>query len=194
MAVTQAISRELELDRPVYMGCSIGGLLALDLARYHPDEFRAVIGLEPSLWVGGTVDALAPFWHPRVTSAHKATMMYGLTAPMSPEPLRRETMSVYSQAWPPAFIGDLVFYMEDHDLTSEAAGIDTSRCPVHLLSGEYGYSATPEMGQAAHEAVPGSTWSLMPGIGHFPMAKNLSAFADHLLPVLERIKADGGVD
>ena len=31
------------------MGCSVGGQVALDLARYHPDEFRAVISLEPAL-------------------------------------------------------------------------------------------------------------------------------------------------
>lgn len=36
-----AISRALKLERPVYMGCSIGGYLAPDLALYHPDDFRA---------------------------------------------------------------------------------------------------------------------------------------------------------
>lgn len=39
------LSRELELDRPVYMGCSMGGHLAADLALYRPDDFRACIGL-----------------------------------------------------------------------------------------------------------------------------------------------------
>src|SRR6185437_16929249 len=43
MSVPVALARELELDQPVFMGCSIGGLLALDLARYHGDVFRAVI-------------------------------------------------------------------------------------------------------------------------------------------------------
>ena len=43
--------RELELVRPVYMGCSMGGHLAGDLALNYPDEFTACIGLEASLWV-----------------------------------------------------------------------------------------------------------------------------------------------
>lgn len=188
MAVPVALARTLELDRPVFMGCSIGGLLALDLARYHPDDFRAVIGIEPSLRVGGRLDALSAFWHPRVTSEYKATMMYGLMSPTSPEPLRRETVFVYSQGWPPAFLGDLFFYIEEHDLTIEAAKIDTARCPVHLLTGEYDYSAPPAMGQAAHEAIPGSSFTMMPGLGHFPMAEDPARFIEFLLPVLETIR------
>ena len=49
MAVPLALSKALELDRPVFMGSSIGGMLAVDLALYHPTEFRAVIGLEAAL-------------------------------------------------------------------------------------------------------------------------------------------------
>lgn len=192
MAVPVALSHALELERPVFMGCSIGGLLALDLARYHPAEFRAVIGLEPSLRVPGSVEALSAFWHPRITGEYKATLMYGLMSPTSPEQLRRETVFVYSQAWPQAFLGDLYYYIEDHDLTAEAANIDASRCPVHLLSGEYDYSATPDMGRAAHAAIPGSTHRVMEGVGHFPMAENPAKFLEYLLPVLDSIHAQGG--
>jgi len=40
------ISKALKLDRPVFMGCSVGGMLALDLAYHHPDVFSHVISLE----------------------------------------------------------------------------------------------------------------------------------------------------
>ena len=40
------LCRELDLKRPVYMGCSMGGHLAGDLALNYPNEFRACIGLE----------------------------------------------------------------------------------------------------------------------------------------------------
>jgi pimeloyl-ACP methyl ester carboxylesterase len=46
MQVPLALAAALQLDRPVFIGSSIGGMLAVDLARYHPQEFRAVIGLE----------------------------------------------------------------------------------------------------------------------------------------------------
>lgn len=188
MAVPVALAEALELERPVFMGCSIGGLLALDLARYHADRFRAVIGLEPALKVEGSLASLRGFWHPRVTSEFKAAAMYGLMSPASPEPRRREVVFIYSQGWPPAFLGDLYYYMEDHDLRTEAARIDTSRCAVHLLTGEYDYSATVQHGEEAHAAIAGSSFSVMHGLGHFPMAEDPERFIALLLPVLQRVR------
>ena len=58
---------------------------------------------------------------------------------------------------------------------------------VHLLSGEYDWSATPAAGRAAHEAIPGSTWTLMEGVGHFPMSENPEVFLDYLKPLLSAL-------
>jgi pimeloyl-ACP methyl ester carboxylesterase len=188
MGLAVAMATTLELDRPVFMGCSVGGLLALDLARYHADVFRAVIALEPALKIDLDIGTLQGFWHPQVSNDYKARLMNGLMAPQSPEALRRETVWAYSAGWPPAFVGDLHYYLVDHDLTEEAANIDTERVGVHMLTGEYDASATIEHGQAAHDAIAGSTFAVMNGVGHFPMAENPQAFVPHLLPVLDEIR------
>ncbi len=188
MSVPLALADALELDRPVFMGCSVGGLLALDLARYHPDAFRAVIALEPALRIDGDLRKVDSFWHPQVGSETKARMMHGLTAPSSPEALRRETAYIYSAGWPPSFIGDLHYYVEDHDLTDEVAAIDTDRIAVHLLTGEYDHSATIEHGAAAHRAITGSTFDVMADIGHFPMSEDPERFTAALLPILDQIR------
>jgi len=188
MDLAVSLTNVLGLERPVFMGCSVGGLLALDLARYHPDVFRAVIALEPALKIDVDLDTLQGFWHPQVSNEYKSRLMNGLMAPQSPEPLRRETMWAYSSGWPPAFLGDLHYYLVDHDLTEEAAGIDCRRVGVYLLTGEYDASATIEHGQAAHDAIAGSTFTVMNGVGHFPMAENPEAFIPHLLPVLDDIR------
>ena len=193
MAVPLAVSDALDLVDPVFMGCSIGGLLALDLARYHPDRFRAVVGVEPALKVHGKYEDMHHLWHPRVGSGYKASLMEGLTAPGSPEAFRKETAFVYAQGWPPAFLGDVFFYVVDHDMREEAVNIDTDQVAVHLLSGEYDWSATPEAGREAHDAIPGSTWTLMEGLGHFPMSENPDQFLSYLKPVLESVLADEGV-
>jgi pimeloyl-ACP methyl ester carboxylesterase len=117
--------------------------------------------------------------------------MYGLMSPAAPEARRRETVFVYSQGWPPAFLGDLYYYIEDHDLREEAAAIDTTRCPVYLLTGEYDYSGTPAHGQAANEAISGSKWVIMHGVGHFPMSENRTSSSTTSCPS-DRIEA--GVD
>jgi pimeloyl-ACP methyl ester carboxylesterase len=189
MSVPLALAQTLALDRPVFMGCSVGGQLALDLARYHPEAFSAVISLEPALKLDIGDEPLLGFWHPQVSNESKARMMHGLTSPTSPEPLRRETVFAYSSAWPPTFLGDLYYYLHDHDLTDEAAAIDTGRVAVHLLTGEYDFSATIEHGQAVHDAVPGSTFAVMEGLGHFPMTEDPARFLPHLLPVLDLIRS-----
>jgi pimeloyl-ACP methyl ester carboxylesterase len=96
----------------------------------------------------------------------------------------------YSAGWPPAFLGDLHYYVVDHDLTEEAAAIDMAEIPVHLLTGEYDASATIEHGQACHDAIAGSTFSVMEGVGHFPMSENPEAFIPRLLPILDRIRKE----
>ena len=109
-------------------------------------------------------------------------------SPTSPDAYRKETIQAYAAGWPPAFLGDLYYYVVDYDLRERASTIDTSRTAVHILSGEYDYSATIEMGRAAHEAIAGSTFSAMEGVGHFPMSENPEAFLSYLLPVLEAIR------
>jgi len=69
------------------------------------------------------------------------------------------------------------------------ARIDTRRCPVALLTGEYDYSCRPEDTLATAAAIPGAEAVIMPGLGHFPMSEDHPALRPHLLPVLERFAA-----
>lgn len=181
------LAEALALQDPVFMGCSVGGLLALDLAHKHSDVFKAVISVEGALKIGGSLQSISELNHPQVSNDYKARMMDGLMAPESPKAYRKETSFVYASGWPPAFIGDLYYYMEEYDLSAQANEIDTNAVGVHVLSGEYDYSGTSELGKAAHEAIPGSTWAEMKGVGHFPMSENPEAFKAYLLPILDRI-------
>ena len=113
--------------------------------------------------------------------------MNALMSPTSPEAYRKETSQVYASGWPPAFLGDLNYYVTEYDLRDEASKIDTSKVAVQILSGEYDGSGTMEHGQATHAAIAGSTWSAMNDVGHFPMSENPQAFLQHLLPVLDAI-------
>jgi len=187
-ALPVTLARMLGLDRPVFMGCSVGGLLALDLARYHPDVFSAVISLEGALKIEAAISDLGRLWHPQVSNDYKGRLMNGLMSPTSPEAYRKETSQVYASGWPPSFLGDLHYYVDDYDLRGEAAKIDTKRTAVHILSGEYDASGTMERGRAAHEAIAGSTWAGMNDVGHFPMSENPEAFFAYLLPILKQVR------
>ncbi|MBV9659845.1 MAG: alpha/beta hydrolase [Acidimicrobiales bacterium] len=185
-ALPVALVEALRLVRPVYMGCSVGGLLALDLALHHPGRFRAVIALEGALKIDGELRHLEGFSHPQVSNDTKARIMEGLMAPGAPTVYRKETAYAYASGWSPAFAGDLHYYFDDFDLRK--ARIDTSQTAVHILSGEYDYSAPTEAGRAAHDAIEGSTFQAMLELGHFPMSEDPERFLTHLLPLLDAIR------
>ncbi len=188
-SVPLALSSALELHNPVFMGCSVGGLLALDLAHKHADDFRAVISIEGALEIPGAMEHNTELWHPQVSSEYKARLMDGLMSPASPKRYRKETSFIYASGWPPVFLGDLFYYLEDYDLRTTAAEIDTNKVGVHILSGEYDCSGTAELGEAAHLAIPGSSFKVMEDVGHFPMSENPAAFKTYLLPILDQIQA-----
>jgi len=182
------VARALQLDRPVVMGCSIGGRIVLQLAIDHPDEFRALIGLQSGAHVERYLDL---DWLHR-GDVHggevAAGWVSGLMGPESPSVERWETLWHYMQGGPGVFKGDLFFYAIDGDIRDRLHRIDTARCPLYMLNGEYDYSARPEDAEAIVAAVPGAELTIMPGLGHFPMSEDPVTFRRHLLPVLDRIR------
>lgn len=182
----------LGLDRPIVMGCSIGGRIVLDLAAEHPGRWRGVIGLQGSAFTGRYYD-LAVLHHPHIHGGEVCgAIVSGLVAPTAPEAARWETLWHYMQGGPGVFRGDLHFYSEEGDLRPKLARIDTGRCPVVLLNGDYDYSARPEDARATAAAIPGAEAIIMPGLGHFPMSEDYAALRPHLLPVLEAMAARPG--
>lgn len=182
-----ALVRALGLDQPVVLGCSMGGALVLELARRHASEIGAVIGLEAASKIEGRFLDWSVL--PGVDGSEMAaSYTYDLMAPQSPEPARKETWWVYSQGSPGVYRGDTYFYSVDWDLRGREEEIDTSRCPVYLLTGEYDYACTPQRTAETAEAIPGAKSATMTGIGHFPMAENYPRFREYLLPVLRELE------
>ena len=191
MEAVIAIARKLKLERPVFMGCSVGGMLAPDLAFYHPDDFRAVIAINGGLAMEMTNPKPGiekTFSNSRVGPQWKAAMMRANTAPTSPEAYRRETMWVYSQGAPPILEGDVYYYMIEHDLTAEQASrIDTSKVAVYLLTGEYDFLAIDTGTKRLAAAIKNCYFEISPGLGHFGPAENPDGFKAVLMPVLQEI-------
>lgn len=182
-----AVSEALSLDRPVVMGCSIGGRIVLHLARKHPRLFRALIGLQ----AGGHVDPYYDLDWLHRSDTHgevSAAVVSGLVAPTSPKKEGWETLWHYMQGGPGIFKGDLHFYKFEGDIRALLGEIDVSMCPVHLLTGEYDYSCTPDDTKGVAAKI-GVEPVIMQGMGHFPMSENPGKFREYLLPVLDEIEA-----
>jgi pimeloyl-ACP methyl ester carboxylesterase len=181
----------LDLERPVVMGCSIGGRIVLNLAIEHADKFRALIGLEAADFQSPWYDTT---WlnRPDVHGGEVcAALVSGLIAPQSPDVARHETLWMYKQGGPGVFKGDLYFYRVDGDLRDQVDKIDTTVCPLYLLTGEYDFSCTPEDTLRTARQIPGTQVTVMKELGHFPMSENPEQFRRYILPVLDEIRRRG---
>jgi pimeloyl-ACP methyl ester carboxylesterase len=188
IAAIRSFRAALELDKPVLMGCSIGGRIILSVAIRHAAEFRALIGLESAAYQQPWYDT-SWLHRPDVHGGEVcAGLVSGLLAPQSPEETRWETLWQYMQGGPGVFKGDLYFYRIDSDLRGELHKIDTGVCPLYLMTGEYDFSCTPEDTMSTARQIPGAEVTVMEEVGHFPMSENPAQFRRYLLPVLQRIR------
>ena len=177
----------LHLDRPVLMGCSMGGTMALHLAMCAPRQFRAIIGLEATLYSPGRYNPYLD--HPHCnTSEVVACYTFGLNAPQSPERYARENWWLYAQSGPGVYVGDLHFYSHDWDGREAPVPPAEERCPLYLITGEYDYSCLPEMTLEAGRRLDFAQVTIMRGIGHFPMIENPPLFLEYLAPILRAIR------
>ncbi len=196
MGYTNAVADALELDQPVYMGSSMGGHLAIDLAHDFPDKWRATIAVEGALRSAveyvevGMAGIRREFDNPNVSRNSIGAAMLLNMSPYSPESSVREVQWMYMQGGPGVFAGDLFYYYYDHDMSPEQASeIDTEKCMLYMLTGEYDPNTSPAETQAVADLVKGCQFTPMRKLGHFPATENYPEFRKYLLPVLNDIAA-----
>ncbi len=188
MEIIRAVWTALALDRPIVMGCSMGGAIVLKVAADYQNEIRGIVGLESSAYAPGRYNEF--LHHPAIHGGELcASYTYGLNAPTSPEQNRRENWWYYSQSGPGVYQGDVHFYSLDWDAREDIKTIDTSRCKVALLTGEFDYSCTPAMSEQVAAAIKGSRYTMMKGMGHFPMIENYPGFRPYLIDALDHVAA-----
>jgi pimeloyl-ACP methyl ester carboxylesterase len=176
----------LGLERPVVLGCSIGGAMALYLASQHGGDFRASVAVEGGF--GNRSRRNEFLSHPMVNESWFIRgWVAGLIAPTSSEQMRSEILWEYSQGGPGVYYGDGDFY--SIELPDLADSLTPATCPLYVLCGEYDYSATPEMAQEAAEQL-GGEFILMEKMGHFPISEEPVRFGAYLSTILDKV-ADG---
>lgn len=174
------------LRNPIVLGASMSGEICLELALRHPDAFRAIIACEACDSIANRQTEFA--WHPKVNQAmFVPEWIHGLMAPDSPAECAADVLWHYGQGGPGVFWGDIHFYSGEWDARERVARIDTSRCPLFMLTGEYDYSCTVEASQATADKIPGARFRRMNGIGHFPFAENPALFGRYLREVLAEL-------
>lgn len=180
-----AVMDGLAIERPIIMGCSMGGAIACYMASVHGDLFTASLALEGGL---GSPGRYVP-WTNHIEVDHSqflTSWVGGLIAPSSPTEPRAQTLWGYAQSGPAVYQGDTYFYSED--FPAIGAALQPATCPLWVFSGEYDYSATTEVSRHAAERL-GGTLVEMPRFGHFPMSEDPVVFRSYLAPVLDELDA-----
>lgn len=179
----------LDLDRPIFIGCSIGGVIALHLAERYPERFRGLIGLAGSIPTAG-------FFHdwwidPEI---NLGMMEAGLVdAVMAPNLSHadRQLNRIAQGAHPRSMRNDLHFWGADNADVSRLERIDATKVPLFLYAGEYDFTCPPAHVEACAKAIgPGVHYATLPGLGHFPMSENYPRFRPVLVDALNKISAE----
>jgi pimeloyl-ACP methyl ester carboxylesterase len=182
----------LKIEKPIFMGCSVGGQLALDLAVNHADRFRALVAINGTLDNPMAGNPFADHWNNvcrdnRVTNDNYAMGNFNATSPLAPEPLRREVYWIYRSNFQGVYAGDNDYFMHYHDLKVDGQDIRTDVTPVYALAGEYDPVAVLEDhgSPAVAKRFPGVEYRFLPGLGHFCPSDDPVRFNAAVLPILE---------
>jgi pimeloyl-ACP methyl ester carboxylesterase len=187
-----AICDALGLDRPVFLGTSVGGQLALDLAAHHGNRFRAFVAVNGWYEIvsrGGYDNDIHR--DPRTSTDYFASRILAATAPAAPEASAQEVYWVYRSNFPGVYAGDNDYFMNLHDLREDGHLIDAAKTPVWVVAGEYDASMLfPEHGgKAVAEHIKGVEFRVLPGLGHFAPSDDPVRFCEAIIPILDEIVA-----
>lgn len=179
------MSNALQLDRPIFLGCSIGGVIAAHLAEKYPEHFRGLISLAGAV---PTYGFFHDWWiDPGINNA---MLMAGLMdAVMAPgiSNADRQINRMAQSAHPKSMRDDLYFWGVENADPERVNRIDSSRVPLYFYAGEYDFTCPPEhVQQSAQRIGPEVQYETIKGVGHFPMSEDYEIFR----PILMRTLGD----
>ncbi|KAK0939351.1 hypothetical protein LTR29_009096 [Friedmanniomyces endolithicus] len=183
-----ALIKKLNLNKPIVCGASMAGQICLAVAA-RAEEVGAggTIPLQGSDYLN-----MERQWYDRSPYVNQALFnpewIYGMMSPTAPLKNRQLIWHLYSAQAYGIFHGDLDFYFGGWDGRERMKGIDTGKCPVYMLTGEYDWSNTPAMSQATCDKIPGGKHQAMKGLGHFPATENPKVFVGYLLEAIDHIQ------
>ncbi|KAI9926588.1 hypothetical protein MW887_004356 [Aspergillus wentii] len=187
IACIAAVIKALNLNKPILRGASMAGQVCI-AAAIRAEE----VGICGSIPLQGCeyID-MHREWHDKSPLVNSATLnpewIYGMTSPTSPLENRQLLWHTYSAQAYGIFHGDPDFYFNGWDGRGRVEKIDTSKCPMYFLTGEYDWSNTPEMSEKTAKKIPGARFKSMSGLGHFPATENPDVFVLYLIEAVDFI-------
>ncbi|KAF2762050.1 alpha/beta-hydrolase [Pseudovirgaria hyperparasitica] len=184
-----AVVKRLGLRRPIVCGASMAGQICLAVA-IRNDEVGAggVIPLQGCDHLDMPREDFdrSPYFNQSLVNPER---VYGMMAPTAPLTNKALIWHLYSAQAYGIFHGDLDFYFGGWDGRDRVDKINTTKCPVYMLTGEFDWSCTPEMSEATARKIPGAQFKSMEGLGHFPATENPVRFIPYLIDAVSWIQS-----
>ena len=171
----------------VLVGYTLGASIALQYALDYPDEVKGLVVMtvaaRPKVRAPDTYEMrLRAAKEPRDAKAYEEWLAFQLHAMQFVEPgLRERLMACHKRVGPMSQYHDLKA-IDAFDVRDRIASLKPK---LLLLRGLNDHGNPPEYEKEIHDAVPGSQYIKLPGVGHFP----LTEFPDKINPLIEQFMA-----
>lgn len=153
-------------ERPVVMGCSIGGDITLDLVANHSAELRAAIAMEGAAWsptFPNPEEMSRPSWMPGWQDLMERAAISSLASCVPEEKVME--LRWQHRGSQIAAVGDLRGWAT-HDVRGR---LRQARCPVLLVVGAEDFWVPLEIVEATARELPTCEVEVLEAVGHYPM-------------------------
>lgn len=188
-AAVRAVLDAEKVERPVWCGLSIGGMLSLRAALTTPDRVRALVIADsaacPDRWSTGVRYRAMAAWN-------RAFGLRALVGPVTKiflsEGTRRsqpDLVAELQEQWgavDPVTVQRYILTLNRRDdLVERLAAIAV---PTLVLVGEFDAAQPPPRGQEIADGIPGATFRVVPAAGHLSALEQPGPFNEALLTFL----------
>jgi 3-oxoadipate enol-lactonase len=179
----------LGVERPHFVGLSMGGMIGMTFALKYPGVLRSLVLCDTSSRIPPEAQ---PVWDDRIrtatTQGMEALVESTLERWFTKECLTRrppvvEKVAGMIRATPVAGYVGCCHAIPKINLTERLHQI---RCPTQVIVGEQDVGTPVAMSRAIHEAVPGSELVIIPAASHLSNLEQPDAFSQALLGFLGR--------
>lgn len=185
------VVRQLSLDRPLVVGCSIGGKIALDLCVSHGEELRGAVAMEADGHNGAlSVAALRRSMNDAASPSQGERTYFGTLASLgrSVPPDRAERIAAMHRREDSLVTTSDLIGWTTHDVTTALAGV---QCPLLVVAGRDDFWVRESDCRAVAESVAHGEFLALDGVGHYPMEERAD-FPELLAGWLEGLVKRGG--
>jgi pimeloyl-ACP methyl ester carboxylesterase len=172
-AFNERFMEVLELDRPVILGCSMGGNMVLELGARRPSAYRAIVSCEGAAHTP-TLDEFTLDMIEANGAVLAGVYARSLTGRRTPPERAEEVVWQLCRATPSMMRADLTGYAR-FDQREALAAITA---PVLLLRGDEDWLVSQGMVEATAAGIADARIAVLEGTGHYPMTENPAEFND----------------